>query len=54
MHPHNAEYRAARDRFDAQANTFRTQHTTQSSGCSCCSLCATCLCANLCCSCLRG
>ncbi len=54
MDPHNAEYRAARERFDAQANTFRTQHTGSNSGCSCCSLCATCLCANLCCSCLRG
>ncbi|MBO5841551.1 MAG: J domain-containing protein [Clostridia bacterium] len=54
MDPHNAEYRTARERFEEQANTFRTQHTTQSSGCSCCSLCATCLCANLCCNCLRG
>lgn len=54
MDPHNAEYREARARFDAQANTFRTQHASSNSGCSCCSLCATCLCANLCCSCLRG
>lgn len=53
MEPHNAEYRAARERFDAQANTFRTQHTTTGSGCNCCSLCATFACANLCCSCLR-
>ncbi|MBQ1233180.1 MAG: DnaJ domain-containing protein [Clostridia bacterium] len=53
MDPHNAEYRAARERFDARADTFRTQHTTQGSGCNCCSLCATLACANLCCSCLR-
>ena len=53
MEPHNEEYRAARERFDAQANAFRTQHTSTNSGCGCCSLCATCLCANLCCSCLR-
>ena len=53
MEPHNAEYRTARERFDQQANAFRTQHTTSNSGCSCCSLCATCICANLCCSCLR-
>lgn len=54
MEPHNAEYRAARDRFDTQANTFRTQHTSTNSGCSCCSLCATLACANLCCNCMRG
>ena len=53
MEPRNAEYRRAREHFDAQANSFRTQHTSTNSGCSCCSLCATLACANLCCSCLR-
>ena len=54
MDPHNAEYRATREHFDAQANTFTTTHTTQGGGCNCCSLCATLACANLCCNCMRG
>lgn len=54
MEPHNAEYRAARARFDQQANTFRTERTVSGKGCGCCSLCATFACANLCCNCLKG
>lgn len=54
MDPHNAEYRAAKERFGTQANTFTTTHTTQGNGCNCCSLCATLACANLCCNCMRG
>lgn len=53
MEPHNAEYRAARDRFEAQANTFRTRHTTTHTGCNCCHICTAMACANLCCSCCR-
>ena len=53
MDPYNAEYRAARSRFDEQANTFRTRHTSSNSGCSCCHICTALACANLCCSCAR-
>ena len=53
MDPHNAEYRAARERFDAQANPFGTQQTSVHSGCNCCHLCAAMMCANLCCNCMR-
>lgn len=53
MEPHNDEYRMAREQFEVEANTFRTQHTSTGSGCGCCSLCATIACVNLCINCLR-
>lgn len=53
MEPHNAEYRAARDRFDAHANAFRTRQTSTQTSCNCCHVCAAMACANMCCSCCK-
>ncbi len=53
MEPHNAEYRAARDRFDQTANAFGRQTTSVNTGCNCCHICTALACANLCCGCMR-
>lgn len=53
MDPHNAEYRAARDRFKQRSNDFRSEQSDVGRGCSCCNICTALFCANLCCNCMR-
>ena len=53
MEPHNAEDRAARSRFDQNADAFGRQTTSVNTGCNCCHLCTALACANLCCGCMR-
>lgn len=53
MEPHNAEYRAAKDRFEQTGSPFGSQQTTVKPGCGCCNICTALACANLCCSCMR-
>jgi len=55
MDPSNAEYRAAKDRLNMQAQGYgRGYNTTNSGGCSGCDVCQTLLCADCCCECMGG
>ena len=54
MDPHNAEYRAARERFTQSAGGFGSTQV-HTSHCNCCNICTALACANLCCRCFgRG
>ncbi len=55
MDPSNAEYRAARDRLNMQAQGYGGGYNTRNSGgCSGCDVCQGLLCADCCCECMGG
>ena len=55
MDPSNAEYRAARDRLNMQAQGYGSGYNTSNSGgCSGCDVCQTLICADCCCECMGG